>query len=144
MYLYRTQHKILRQINKLIIYSNIPTENLWVSSAALAKRIKGLRKKEQRIAMALAALAAKGYTEYIGVAEDGSYKVKMTKKGLDALSLWEFRHLQDKVIGNIIRDGVTILVAIATIYSLIISATELRQTQEELKTIKEEIHKLRK
>lgn len=144
MYLYRTQHKILWEINSLILEHNVPTDQFWVSAGTLMKRVKGIRNKEERIAKALAALAAKGYTEYLGAADDRSAKIKMTQKGLDALCLWEFRHLQDKVIGNLIRDSVTILVAIATIYSLTIAATGQRQTQEELKKLKEEFHKLRK
>lgn len=144
MYLYRTQHKVLWEINNLIVETRVPTERFWVSAGTLVNRISGLTKKEARVAMALAALSAKGYTEYIGKADDNSAKITMTQKRLDALSLWEFRHLQHKVIGNIIRDGATILVAIATIYSLIISATEQRRTQKELKTLKEEFHKLSK
>lgn len=144
MYLYRTQHKILWEINNLITETRIPTEQFWVSAGTLVSRITGLRNKEKRVAMALSALSARGYTEYIGTAEDKSPKIKMTPKGLDALSLWEFKQLQNKSIGIVIRDVATVLVAIATIYSLLVTATEQRQTQEKLKRLEEEIHKFRK
>jgi hypothetical protein len=144
MYLYRTQHKILWEINNLITETRIPTEQFWVSAGTLVNRITGLRNKEKRVAMALAALSAKGYTKYIGTADDKSPKITMTPKGLDALSLWEFKQLQNKSIGIVIRDVATVLVAIATIYSLLVTATEQRQTQEKLKRLEEEIRMLRK
>lgn len=144
MYLYRTQHKILWEINNLIVETRVPTEEFWVSAGTLANRITGLSKKEKRVAMALAALSARGYTKYIGKADDNSAKITMTQKGLDALSLWEFKQLQNKSIGIVIRDVATVLVAIATIYSLMVTATEQRQTQEKLKRLEEEIHMYRK
>jgi hypothetical protein len=103
MYLYRTQHKILWEINNLITETRVPTEQFWVSGETLANRIKGLRNKEIRVAMALAALSARGYTKYIGTADDKSPKITMTQKGLGALCLWEFKQLQNKSTGATLR-----------------------------------------
>jgi hypothetical protein len=141
MYLYRARQKILWEINNNIVETRIPTQEFWMAASLIIKNVTPFYNSEKRIARGLAALSAQGYIKYVSRNEDGSPNVSMTQAGLDALSTLQFKHLQHRCIANIIRDGCGLIVAIATIYTLLISIRELRQTQEDIKIMQEELHR---
>ena len=143
MYLYRTRERILSEINSVAVEVRVPSGDFSIAASVIIDRLGTFHNKTARVARGLAALSAQGYIRYVSRNDDGTPDINMTQRGLDALSTLEFRHLQHRAIGNIIRDTCGLLVALATIYALFISTVELKQTQKSIKTIQEEQRKQR-